>query len=206
MIQTQKSDLHDIEKYCWSKFLFSEDRLYQLTLQQQNLRFEVWHLSFRFCVWNKSAFARNGYVYHFGSHTSQWDLTETHTEVEDVVKIHEVPGQEKGCKTFRFEMTIDGYYQFIVFCFIKCGWIINMDQTLFCFWWIQTDITYNKEDRMIHVLSSTDENKKATVLVFITASGDKLPWLVICKRTKNSDIEKRIAHISQRVNLFVPRK
>ncbi len=86
-------------------------------------------------------------------------------------------------------------------------WVDNQyGSDTFLFLMNPKNITYNKGDRMIHVLSSNDETKIATVLVLITASRDKLPWRVICKRTKNSDIEKRFAHISQRVNLCVPRK
>ncbi len=33
--------------------------------------------------------ARNGYVYRFGTHTSQRDPKETSTELEDFIKIHQ---------------------------------------------------------------------------------------------------------------------
>jgi len=66
---------------------------------------------------------------------------------------------------------------------------------------------HRKGNKTIHIQSSTDDTKRATVAVSITVSGKKLPLMVVFKGTKSGCIAKRrIAQISQSSSLCVPRK
>ncbi len=60
-----------------------------------------------------------------------------------------------------------------------------------------------KEKKTIHVQSSTDDTERATVAVIITASGDKLPLLVIFKGTKSGCIAKKEFHTHHKGPIYL---
>ncbi len=66
-----------------------------------------------------------------------------------------------------------------------------MDQTPVYFSMHPRKTLDSKGKKTIHVWSSTDDTKRATVAVTITASGDNLPLLVIFKGTKSGCIAKK---------------
>ncbi len=61
--------------------------------------------------------------------------------------------------------------------------MLNMDQTPVCFSMHPRKTVDSKGKKIIHVWSSTDDTKRATVVLSIIVSGDKLPLLVMphCK-------------------------
>ncbi len=84
---------------------------------------------------------------------------------------------------------------YCIFCFIHHRWILNIDQTPVYFSMHPRKTLARKGNKTIHVWSSTDDTKRATDAVTITASWNKLPLMMIFKGTECGCIAKRrIAH------------
>ena len=111
-----------------------------------------------------------GLVHRLGTHESQKAPKETQTEALDFMGvIHPKLQQQCWSKAF----------------------ILNMDQTPISFTFNSKSTLEVVGARTVHVHTSTNDTKRATAAITITASGKMLPPILIYKGAKNGRIVKK---------------
>ena len=111
-----------------------------------------------------------GLVHRLGTHESQKAPEETQTEVLDFMAVI-CPKLQLQCQSKAF--------------------ILNMDQTPIPFTFNSKSTLEVVGARTVHVRKSTNDTKRATAAITITASGKMLPPLLIFKGAKNGRIVKK---------------
>ncbi len=187
---------------------FFSPREQAIPIDVATIKFQACHLSSMFCAKNESAqissirrfIARNGNVYCFGTHISQWDPKEKcrgwrfHKDSLHSLRLSRLR-QEVHDYHYTLKCLLLLLSNYCIFCFIHHRWILNIDQTPVYFSMHPRKTLARKGNITIHVWSSTDDTKRATDAVTITASWNKLPLMMIFKGTECGCIAKRrIAH------------
>ncbi len=148
---------------------------------------------------------RHGHVYCFATHTLQRDPNKTVGEAIDFINVHCTLSDEPlWYKRYGWIFHHDLHnFEFCLPHKLLCisgssTWIKHLS----IFWCIQTKQS-NFVKKTINVWGSTDDTKRCTVAVTITASGHKLPLLVVCKGKTTGKIAKKELHKYEKGPVYV---